>query len=127
MFSRQEDWLQWTTHPVAGYDFPPSWEGPVNFVLCQGTCNRTKRPIQCRTFPLAPHISDGQLVLIKETVDLPYRCPIIFQDLNLQQDFINYTYQAWLMLVKDPLIKDLVTYDSRQRLADRQTIFQVFP
>ena len=36
------------------------------------------RPLQCRTFPLTPHLTeDGILLLIYNDEELPYICPLI--------------------------------------------------
>ena len=47
-------------------DFPHSWKGDVCLVKCKNPprCDRSIRPIQCRTFPLVPHISkDGEFLM----------------------------------------------------------------
>ena len=39
--------------------YPHSWKGKIYLVKCKNPpkCDRSIRPIQCRTFPLIPHIS----------------------------------------------------------------------
>ncbi|MDS1030463.1 hypothetical protein RDV78_08210 [Bacillota bacterium LX-D] len=116
MFTQREDWLIWDKQNAADYDFPNSWRGTVYFVRCTKGCPRDKRPLQCRTFPLAPHLQNGgQLLLIREPFDLPYLCPLITEKVALESPFIAGVYAAWLELIKDPLIYDLVQYDSQQR------------
>ena len=74
------------------------------------------RPIQCRTFPLAPHIADdGTLHLIYNDDELPYCCPMIEDETELDPDFIQATYTVWKHLIRDPLIFDLVKMDSEGR------------
>ena len=74
------------------------------------------RPLQCRFFPLAPHISsDGALHLILSPIELPYTCPLIEQKTELEPRFIKAVYTVWKHLLKDPLIFDLVEYDSAER------------
>lgn len=116
MFTGREDWLVWEEHRAEHYDFPPSWHGPVFFVRCTSACPRPQRPLQCRTFPLAPHyMPDGHLTLIWETISLPYACPLLESKWPLRQDFILALGQAWKLLTQEPLIRDLVQWDSRQR------------
>ncbi|MBC7342350.1 MAG: hypothetical protein H5U02_07850 [Clostridia bacterium] len=129
MFSRHEDWLEWEEHQAAQYDFPPSWTGRVLFVRCTRPCHREQRPIQCRTFPLAPHLLHGQkLVLIKEVLSLPYQCPILKQDIPLSPNFAPALYEAWSLLNQTRLIHDLLVYDSRKRERNRWLrLEQVYP
>lgn len=118
MFSGQEDWLIWERHRAEDYDFPASWKGQVWFIRCDGSCPREKRPVQCRTFPLTPHLTGDQGYLIWETLDLPYRCPLIRESVDLSRDFIHAVASTWRLLLRDSLIRDLVKFDSRQRELD---------
>lgn len=119
MFSRREDWLIWEEHDPADYDFPASWQGTVYFVRCNGACPREMRPLACRFFPLAPHLHrDGRLQLIYETMDLPYRCPLITTHHPLEPGFISAVEQTWRVLLTNRLIRDLVEADSRRREED---------
>ncbi len=55
-------------------------EGPVFFIKCKTPpyCVRDKRPIQCRTFPLMPYLTeDGELQMLYNDNELPYLCPLI--------------------------------------------------
>jgi len=116
MLDRSEKWLVWNEHDPIDYDFPPSWTEKVFFVRCLGDCPREKRPIQCRTFPLAPHLTkEGTLALIRETLPLPYQCPLIEKRIPLEKDFILAVYQAWSKLIQDSRIYDLVKFDSQER------------
>ena len=134
-FDTDCDWLDWGTIEAEDYEFPDSWHGKVCFMQCKTppVCRRHKRPIQCRTFPLAPHIGeDGVFHLILHCDELPYDCPLIsrnvltcddiedvdFEPITLNEDFIQATYTAWTRLVQDPLIFDLVEMDSEIRLEE---------
>ena len=115
---RNADWLTWNTQSTDEYDFPPSWHGKVNWIRCSDPphCRREMRPVQCRTFPLAPHITDdGCLCLIYNDDDLPYCCPMIEDETELDPDFIQATLTVWKHLIRDPLIYDLVKMDSEGR------------
>lgn len=115
---RNGDWLEWSAEYAEDYDFPDSWTGKVYFVRCKTppVCPREKRPLQCRTFPLTPHIGDdGILSLILNNSELPYRCPLIEEQIRLSPEFIKATYTCWKHLVRDPLIYDLVCQESADR------------
>lgn len=74
------------------------------------------RPLQCRTFPLTPHLTeDGILLLIYNDEELPYICPLIENNAELNSDFVRATYTVWAHLLRDPFIYDLVEMDSKAR------------
>lgn len=114
-----DSWLKWTVEEAQDYDFPESWKGKIFFVQCGGpeNCNRRMRPMQCRTFPLTPHIEEnGELTLIYNDMILPYRCPLIDDEMPLNEGFIQATFTVWRHLLEDPLIYDLVKSDSISRV-----------
>jgi len=121
LFTKKEDWLHWTAEDALDYDFPDSWSGTVYFVTCLNAprCERKLRPLQCRFFPLAPHLDKaGQLRLILSDLDLPYRCPLIHDSIPLTPSFVQAVYTVWSHLIRDSLIYDLVEYDSSFRRED---------
>ena len=118
IFTKKEDWLKWTAEYAEDYDFPDSWSGKVFFVRCTTPpeCPRRMRPLQCRFFPLAPHLDeDNRLRLILHSGELPYACPLIRDRITLNPSFIQATFTVWKRLIKDPLIYDLVLMDSESR------------
>ena len=118
LFTKQEDWIKWSCENAEDYEFPVSWHGKVYFIRCVNppVCDRKMRSIQCRTYPLAPHIDDfGRLSLIYNVSDLPYVCPLIEDRITLNRDFIQATYTVWKHLIRDPLIYDMVEMDSQYR------------
>ena len=118
MFTGKEEWLDWGKDRVEDYEFPESWYGNVYYIRCKNApvCHREQRPIQCRTFPLAPYIDeDGVLQLIYNTGDYSYRCPLVENYDELDEEFIRVTYEAWKRLLRDPYIFDLVEMDSEMR------------
>ena len=108
-------------------DYPYTWTDDVWIVECRNppACDRSIRPIQCRTFPLIPHISkDGKLHLILDETEFPYECPIIRDNIKLNENFIKVTYEVWQSLINHPMVHDLVSLDSRRR-DNRRTGYQV--
>lgn len=121
LFTQKENWLHWTWEQAEDFEFPESWTGKVYFIRCKTPphCPREHRPLQCRFFPLEPHLTeDGVLHLIWNTVPLPYQCPLISRRMNLTPSFIQATYTVWKHLIRDPLIYDLVLLDSQNRKED---------
>lgn len=130
LFTRKEDWLSWGWTSAEEFEFPESWHGKVPFLRCKNAplCDRKKRPLQCRTFPLTPHLDEnGSLYLIYHSGELPYICPLIQQKYPLNQDFIKATYTVWRHLLRDPLIFDLVEMDSAYRIEDGEPIHVLYP
>ncbi len=128
MFTRKEEWINWNHLLAEDYEFPESWSGKVYFIRCRKApvCHREMRPIQCRTYPLAPHIDkNGVLHVILNMDPLPYECPLIKDRMKLNDDFIEKTYEAWSILIKDPLIRDLIEMDSRSRENERKDVMYV--
>lgn len=116
LFSMKEDWLKWSVENAEDYEFPDSWHGKVYFIRCTTPprCPREKRPLQCRTYPLMPYIDEnGIFSLILSKAEVPYRCPLIDENIELNDRFIKATLTVWKRLIKDPLIYDMVKYDSR--------------
>jgi hypothetical protein len=104
--------------PSKEVNYPHTWDDDVFLVECKTppNCDRKIRPIQCRTFPLIPHITkDNKFHLIFDENEFPYECPIIRDNIKLNDDFIQVTYKVWNILIKDPMVYDLVEYDSRMR------------
>lgn len=117
-FLMNEDWLEIKVSDASEHDLPDSWKGKVYFARCKTPpiCPRDKRPIQCRTFPLAPHINgDGELTMVYNDLELPYECPLIEDEIPLEDDFVDAITGAWAKLLKDPLVYDLVLMDSEAR------------
>ncbi|MDD4168776.1 MAG: hypothetical protein PHD36_00675 [Desulfotomaculaceae bacterium] len=128
MFTGKENWLQWEHRNPAEDDFPPSWGFPVHFIRCTRSCPREQRPLNCRFFPLAPHLlKDNTLLLIHETLKLPYMCPLITGRTPLRKDFAEITARCWQELLRDSRIRDLVEMDSREREREGCRPYVVYP
>jgi hypothetical protein len=125
------DLFEWSVSKAEEGDFPDSWSGNVYFIRCKTppVCQRDIRPLQCRFFPLAPHLlADGSLKLIRSPMNgLPYACPLISERHPLSAAFIRATYTVWKRLIRDPLIRDLVAYDSEVREAGALAFVEVPP
>jgi len=82
-------------------------------------CNRNIRPIQCRTFPLIPHIENDKFHLIIDEEEFPYTCPLVHKENKLNKDFIEVTYKVWKILIKNPAVYNLIKVDSKRRIENK--------
>ena len=82
-------------------------------VRCLDLCPRSQRPLQCRFYPLAPHLlRQGELLLILDPVEVPYRCPLIAEEMALQEEFVETVWQAWQTMLQDAEVRALVKWES---------------
>jgi hypothetical protein len=56
---------------------------------------------------------------------LPYECPLISENYRISEDFIRASYTVWRRLITDPLIRDLVAYDSNDRDENALVFFDI--
>ena len=113
-----DPWIKWEVQRTEDHYIPASWGETFLTVRCNGPehCKRDKRPIQCRSFPLEPHLSEtGQLELIYCNFYIPYTCPIMDEKLPLSEEYLETVYAAWKKLISDPLIYDYVKEVSDSR------------
>ena len=118
MLENESDWFEMFYETTDEIEYPDSWDGEVYYIKCTNPphCNRRLRPIQCRSFPLSPHLDKrNNLHLIYDEDDMTYQCPIISDKLELDEDFLKKTYKMWERLIEDELIFDLVKMDSENR------------
>ena len=68
---------------------------------------------------MLPHLSeDGELTLVFNDYELPYVCPMIEEEIELDERFVKATATVWKHLIRDPLIYDMVWGESRAREAE---------
>lgn len=88
LFTGKEDWITWNYDNVDDYDFPDSWSGKIAFLSCNTppVCDRKMRPMQCRTYPVTPHLMPLQDPLMNPPQD-----PLInrLQDPHLNSNEVN--------------------------------------
>ena len=84
------------------------------FAYCNQSCAhsegmRDRRPLQCRTYPLMPYLTEnGHLLFLKNPIG---DCPFPMEMLNPQ--FIKRCFMAWKLLLRIPEVKELLKYDSK--------------
>jgi hypothetical protein len=117
MFTGKEPWLKWRYQWAKNHDFPPEWDGLVQFVVCKGICPRERRPVQCRTFPLMPYLdTSGNLDARLDALTGSLICPLVRSSNkhSLRPEFVENVLEAWKILLKDPLVRADVAQQSRK-------------
>lgn len=108
------DWLYWEEEE-------DTILGDIWFVRCRAPlhCHRLHRPLQCRMFPLLPHLMPGnRLVLIWNDMDLPYACPILEQEAPISEEWMKAVYEVWETLLTEPSVLRMVQWESKERVED---------
>jgi len=88
-----------------GYRFfrIPFMGGRAWFMVCEGTCDRRKRPLACRIFPLAPHIGESGAVHAEADPRARRVCPLADCE-NLDPAFRRAVAKALRYLAREPEI-----------------------
>jgi len=119
LFDGTEDFTRWQFHATREYEFAPSWErrfDAVPFLQCTRLCDRTKRPFECRTYPLLPYLRpDGELemrysFLAQGLCPLPERYRVD----ELDPAFVEAARQAWTVLMQDEAMREHVRWLTEQ-------------
>ena len=82
----------------------------VDFFVCDGTCNRARRPLSCRIFPFAPYLKDGELSVIPDP-RAPFLCPLLEDEALpfVQKEFLSAIKSAFEILCEDDSIREMLT------------------
>jgi hypothetical protein len=73
------------------------------FLVCEGVCDRRKRPLACRIFPLAPHISETGAVTALPDPRAKRMCPLADGEF-LDPLFRKAVTKAFRFLARTPVI-----------------------
>jgi len=73
----------------------------VWFLVCEGTCDRRKRPLSCRVFPLAPHIGEGGVIRALPDPRAMRVCPLAGGE-RLEPSFRRAVAGAFRILAREP-------------------------
>lgn len=104
IYSPKPDWLtikkvHWTINP----------QRKVYLATCNGTCDRSIRPLACRIFPLTPYIDSTDILQIRVDIRAKAVCPLAQQGRRaLNIDFIQKVRAAIQILIEDPDIKEFI-------------------
>jgi len=97
-----------------GYIIRPAEGGYL--LTCGGTCDRTRRPLSCRIFPLFPYVTEeGRVKAVYDPRG--YRmCPLVREcaHVPLSRDFVRAVRRVGRILMADPTQADFLRQNSRE-------------
>jgi len=114
--------VSYEVHSSYAYDLPMGTK-KLYYIFCSNDsgCLRNHRPIQCRTYPLEPHMVDGKLTLIIEKNQF-HGCPLIDQTELWRQEFLEGIYKGWEVLLTIDSIKKYVEELSLTRESEQNIL-----
>lgn len=125
--------VSYEVHSSYAYDLPRGTK-KLYYIFCSNDsgCLRNHRPIQCRTYPLEPHVINGTLCFIIEKNQF-HSCPLIHQTELWRREFLEGIYKGWEVLLTIESIKKYVealslTRESEQNIGksfDKNDIFNL--
>jgi len=100
----------------SSYDYEILGAKKLFYIFCNNNsgCLREYRPIQCRTYPLEPHLINGQLKMIIEKEQL-HLCPLIEKKDIWREEYIKGIYSGWRLLLTIEPIRRHIEAISRNR------------
>ena len=97
-----------------GYTIRPADGGYL--LTCSGKCDRARRPLACRIFPLFPYVTeDGRVKAVYDPRG--YRmCPLVREcaRVPLDRDFVRAVRRAGRILMEDSTMADFLRQNSRE-------------
>lgn len=78
----------------------------VKYAVCGGNCDRSRRPLSCRIFPLFPYMyRDGERVRVKAVRDIRAAvCPL--SEAEIQKDFTRAVRRSGRFLACDGELRE---------------------
>lgn len=75
----------------------------VRLAVCDGTCNREKRPLACRIFPFFPTIADNGKIFVEPDTRGARLCPMLthLEEIAFDPRFFKAVKRVGKMLAKD--------------------------
>lgn len=107
------------------YDTDFEWKSGKMAPLftCDGTCERDKRPLSCRIFPLVPYVHPGERMRIIMDPRGKGICPLasVMDIDDLDSQFVKQVYEAMLLCMKVKECREFI-YAMADSLDDEKTL-----
>ncbi|HOK42994.1 MAG TPA: hypothetical protein PLD49_04955 [Thermoclostridium caenicola] len=89
---------------------------PVKLLVCRGSCDRKKRPLSCRIFPVIPQIDGQGCLAFAPDLRAAAVCPLLYRaDRHvISPVFIDALYSAFEVLVEDARVVEFIEILTRQ-------------
>ena len=118
MFSGNESWIK-----IYDSDFL-SGNKPVKIAICNGTCERRKRPLSCRIFPL--FLSEEKLICTD--LRASHICPLAAAKIDFNEynpEFINNVTRVFNILMKFKTTRRYIS-DTQKIIEEYEEINNIF-
>lgn len=88
----------------------------IKLLVCKGTCDRKKRPLSCRIFPVIPQIDGEDFLTFTPDLRATALCPLLYQSdrYAISPAFIDAFYSAFEVLVGDARVVEFVEILTKQ-------------
>ena len=85
-------------------ELPVTESDGVRLAVCDGTCDRDKRPLACRIFPFFPTLSENGKVFVEADDRAARLCPMLAhsEDIAFDHRFLKAVKKVGKQLSKDP-------------------------
>ena len=110
MYSEAPPWIK-----IQLSDFTYGNNKPVLIAICTNQCQRERRPLACRIFPLTPYMARNGVMSIKIDPRAVLMCPLVkqFTPDILDKNFIDSVIRVFRLLAKEREIQSFVLGISR--------------
>ncbi|MBQ8782390.1 MAG: hypothetical protein IJZ57_01280 [Clostridia bacterium] len=95
-----------------------------NMIICNGTCNRSERPLACRIYPFYPKIDGEKISVIKDLRGIS-SCPILKEEMKPDLKFLRNMRKATRYLIRDEETKNYIL-NMQQEIEDIAKLMSVF-
>ena len=107
------------------YDTDFEWkEGKTaSLFTCDGSCERDKRPLSCRIFPLVPYVHRGEKMRLIMDPRGKGICPLasVMEIKDLDAQFVKQVYEAMLLCMKIKECREFI-YALTESIDEEKTI-----
>lgn len=92
-------------------------ENGERLAVCEGTCDRSKRPLACRIFPFFPTVDNKGKVYVEIDYRAARLCPMVehFDEILFDKRFLRAVRKVGRILSKDDVCREFL-YKSTQEI-----------
>ncbi len=95
-----------------------------SMIICNGTCDRSERPLACRIYPFYPKIDGKKVGIIKDLRGVAF-CPILKEEIKPDLKFSRNMRKATRYLIRDEETKNYIL-NMQQEIEDIAKLMSVF-
>ena len=87
---------------------------PLYWTSCVGSCDRAKRPLACRIFPLTPYVIHKGIIITEIDPRAKPVCPLAEEHNLLEPDFRRRVGKVCRQLGREPEIREFLEILTRE-------------